>query len=206
MHIEFLGLEIMQKIKIKEILVVEGHSDTVRLHQFFDVVTIETGGSGVTAETLAQIKRANALYGVIVFTDPDVPGEAIRREISQVIPNLKHAFLKRKEATPSSKTKGRSLGIEHANFSALKSALERVYTVSDQSKSAIISPALLNQLGLTLGSDAKSRRIFLGEALRIGYTNAKQLKKRLALFQISEAEIKRVMKDYEEKTDENCQP
>lgn len=190
----------MDKIKIEEVIVVEGHDDTVRLKQFFDVNTIQTGGSGVSQATIEQIKRANALHGVIVFTDPDVSGEQIRRQITKHVPEVRHAFLTRDEAIPSSKSKGKSLGIEHANFKALKSALAQVYTLNESEQEDFeVDQQLLNRLGLTLGSDAKQRRIFLGERLRIGYVNAKQLKKRLALFQITSDEIESIMKDYEEK-------
>lgn len=189
----------MEKIRIKEVIVVEGRDDTTRLKQFFDVKTIETGGSGVSAHTIEQIRRAINLHGVIIFTDPDVSGEQIRREIVNNIPTAKHAFLRRNEGVPSSKEKGRSLGIEHASFNALKEALQSVYSVKEMSEESQLSQTFLNQIGLTLGSDAKKRRIFLGEQLRIGYANAKQLKKRLELFQISEATIQEIMEDYEEK-------
>ncbi|MCH4168271.1 MAG: ribonuclease M5 [Streptococcaceae bacterium] len=190
----------MDKIKIEEVIVVEGHDDTVRLKQFFDVDTIQTGGSGVSEAIIEQIKRANALRGVIVFTDPDVSGEQIRREITRQVPDVRHAFLTRSEAKPNSKSKGKSLGIEHADYKALKAALDKVYTLSERVQSSYeVDTQLLNRLGLTLGPDAKNRRIFLGDCLRIGYANAKQLKKRLALFQISAVEIESIMKDYEEK-------
>ncbi|MBS7576283.1 MULTISPECIES: ribonuclease M5 [unclassified Enterococcus] len=190
----------MDKIKIDEVVVVEGHDDTVRLKQFFDLNTIQTGGSGVSLATIEQIRRANALHGVIVFTDPDASGEQIRREITRQVPDVRHAFLTRAEATPRSKSKGKSLGIEHADFKALKSALAKVYTISKTNPTNFeVDQQLLNRLGLTLGADAKQRRIFLGDRMRIGYVNAKQLKKRLALFQITSAELESIMKDYEEK-------
>ena len=55
----------------------------------------------------------NDLRGVIVSTDPDYNGERIRKIIMEAVPTAKHAFLNRGEATPKSKTKGRSLGVEH---------------------------------------------------------------------------------------------
>ncbi|MEG0373483.1 MAG: DUF4093 domain-containing protein, partial [Enterococcus sp.] len=38
----------------------------------------------------------------------------------------------------------------------------------------------------------------LGEELKIGYTNAKQLEKRLAMFRITEAQLREAMKKVEE--------
>ncbi len=48
-----------------------------------------------------------------------------------------------------------------------------------------------------MGSDSRKRREYLGEALRIGYCNGKQLLKRLELFGISLAEVEATMKSYE---------
>lgn len=39
------------------------------------------------------------------------------------------------------------------------------------------------------GKNSKALRIKLGEELRIGYTNSKQLQKRLSLFNISKEEV-----------------
>ena len=44
--------------KIREIIVVEGRNDTLRLKSFFDCDTIETGGYQVSAETLERIAAA----------------------------------------------------------------------------------------------------------------------------------------------------
>ncbi len=49
----------------------------------------------------------------------------------------------------------------------------------------LISKDDLIATGLIGGSKAKGRRERLGELLKIGYTNGKQLHKRLMMFQIS---------------------
>ena len=66
-------------MKIKEVIVVEGHHDTATLKQYFDVETIETNGSAINKETLEYIKEVQAKRGVIIFTDPDYPGEKAQR-------------------------------------------------------------------------------------------------------------------------------
>ena len=48
-----------------------------------------------------------------------------------------------------------------------------------------------------MGSESRKRREYLGEALRIGYCNGKQLIKRLELFGIGLAEVEDTMKSYE---------
>ena len=62
---------------IKELIVVEGVNDTKRLQSFFDVDTIETHGMGLSKETIELVRQANEKRGVILFLDPDAPGEKI---------------------------------------------------------------------------------------------------------------------------------
>ena len=62
-------------VKMKEILVVEGKNDTNVLKSFLDCDTIETNGTHLGKEILRQIRLAQKTRGVIIFTDPDFPGE-----------------------------------------------------------------------------------------------------------------------------------
>ncbi|MFL2100948.1 ribonuclease M5 [Desemzia sp. FAM 23989] len=166
--------------KIKEIIVVEGRDDTRRIQESVIADTIETNGSAINDQTLALIEKAQIDRGVIVFTDPDYPGEKIRKTISQAIPGVKHAFLTVDEARP--KHKG-SLGIEHAAPESIQAALAKAYTQTIEQKQ-LIPRELLFELGLTSGPNASHYRKLVGDALNIGYTNGKQLQKRLQMFQI----------------------
>lgn len=71
----------MSKLKIEEIIVVEGKDDTRRIQEVVDADTIETIGSAINEEILAQIELAQETRGVIVFTDPDFSGEKIRKKL-----------------------------------------------------------------------------------------------------------------------------
>ena len=75
----------MTKLKIQEIVVVEGKDDTRRLQEVVDVDTIETIGSAINDEILMQIEHAQETRGVIIFTDPDFSGEKIRKTIMEVV-------------------------------------------------------------------------------------------------------------------------
>ncbi|MGT2829881.1 ribonuclease M5 [Streptococcus hillyeri] len=185
-----------EKLKIQEVIVVEGKDDTANLRRFYDVDTYETRGSAITDEDLERIERLHELRGVIVFTDPDYNGERIRRIIVNAIPNVRHAFLNRDEAAPKSKTKGRSLGVEHASFEDLQKALATVTQQFDDDNQFDITKSDLMRLGLLMGGDSRKRREYLGEKLRIGYSNGKQLLKRLELFGITLAEVEEVMGEY----------
>ncbi|MCJ7476803.1 ribonuclease M5 [Streptococcus suis] len=185
-----------QKIKIQEVLVVEGKDDTANLKRFYEVDTYETRGSAISDDDLERIEKLHDLRGVIIFTDPDYNGERIRKIIIEAIPTVKHAFLQRDEAAPKSKTKGRSLGIEHASFEDLEKALAGVRGHYDDENNFDISQKTLIRLGLLMGGDSRKRREYLGEKLRIGYCNGKQLLKRLELFGISLAEVEEAMESY----------
>ncbi|HES7525633.1 TPA: ribonuclease M5, partial [Streptococcus pyogenes] len=155
-----------EKINIQEVLVVEGKDDTANLRRFYEVDTYETRGSAITEEDLERINRLNDLRGVIVLTDPDYNGERIRKLIMAAVPTARHAFLNRNEAVPSSKSKGRSLGVEHANFEDLQKALAHVTQQYDDESYFDIRQTDLIRLGLLMASDSRKRREYLGEKLR----------------------------------------
>ncbi|MGY3702889.1 ribonuclease M5 [Vagococcus martis] len=183
----------MTKEKISEIVVVEGKDDTKRLQQVLDVDTIETNGSALNNETLDKIKHAQRVRGVIVFTDPDFPGEKIRKQIMAVAPDAKHAFISREKGAP--KKKHGSLGVEHASNEAIIQALKDVSTPTTESFESEIAIEDLIQFGLIAGNGSRVRREKLGEKLNIGYTNGKQLKKRLSMFQIPKETFLVAMKE-----------
>jgi len=168
-------------VKVKEVIVVEGKCDTAAIKRAIDADTIETNGSEISQTTLEAIRLAQATRGVIVFTDPDVPGERIRKIVNQYVPGCKQAFISKSEGFGG---KNQSLGIEHASPEVIRKALEKVFTVYEQPAETISQEKLI-KAGLLFGKQAKKRRERLGEKLRIGYTNGKQLYKRLNMFQIT---------------------
>lgn len=190
-------------LTIEEIIVVEGKDDTRRLQEVLDVDTIETIGSAINDEILDQISHAQETRGVIVFTDPDFSGEKIRKTIMEVVPDAKHAFLSRGQAAPS-RSKG-SLGVEHASDEAILEALRKVVTPTSALE-AVAEPEIprqtLMEYGLIAGTGAKIRREKLGDLLRIGYTNSKQLEKRLKMFRITEAELATAMEQVKQELGE----
>lgn len=182
----------------KQIIVVEGRDDTKRLTEAFGPIdTIETRGSAISPETLALIKKAQAKRGVIVLTDPDFPGEKIRKTIARAVPEAAHAFLPRREAVPDH---AGSLGVEHASPASLQRALANLLTPV-ATPVAQLQLADLQAAGLVGGPASRQRRERLGELLHIGYTNAKQLQKRLTQFGISRAQFAQAVAQLEENDD-----
>lgn len=186
----------INRIKISQVIVAEGRDDTTNLKRYFDVETYETRWSAINDQDIERIQRLHELHGVIVFTDPDFNDERIRRMIITVIPTVQHVFLKRDEAVPKSKTKGRSLGIEHASYEDLKTALAQVTEQFKNENEFDISRSDLIRLGFLAGADSRKRWEYLGEQLCIGYSNGKQLLKRLELFGVTLAEVEEAMTKY----------
>ncbi|WP_202630936.1 ribonuclease M5 [Pallidibacillus pasinlerensis] len=168
-------------MKIKEIIVVEGKDDTVAIKRAVEADTIETNGSAIDEKTIEQIKLAAEVRGVIIFTDPDFPGEKIRKTIIEKVPNCKHAFLPKELAKQKN---GKKIGVEHAKPEHIRKALKEAH-VMDIEPQELITQQDLIYYRLVGDPNAKTRREKLGDLLKIGYTNGKQLHKRLQMFQIS---------------------
>ncbi len=167
---------------IEEVIVVEGKDDTTAIKRAVGADTIETNGSAISAETLRRIQHAHTKRGVIVFTDPDYPGRRIRAIIEEQVPGVKHAFLPKEKTIAKN---GKGLGIEHAADEDIRLALQNVYTPRiTQNQTEEIPLHLLMRSRLIGHPASKVRRDRLGELLQIGYTNGKQLQKRLSMFQI----------------------
>ncbi|SEI12547.1 RNAse M5 [Halobacillus karajensis] len=176
-------------MKIKEVIVVEGKDDTARIKSAVDADTIETNGSAIDEAVIEQIKHAQNKRGVIIFTDPDYPGERIRHIVTQHVPDCKHAFLP-KEKARAKHDKG--IGIEHASISDIQEALSAIYELVDIHEGEITKQDLIDY-GLIGGSQSSKRRERLGVVLNIGKTNGKQLLKRLNMFHITSKQLDRVM-------------
>lgn len=182
-------------MKIKEIIVVEGKDDTIAIHRAVAADTIETNGSAISKKTLERIKKAQEIRGVIVLTDPDFPGNKIRQTIDRYVPGCKHAFIERGAA--QSKRAGASLGVEHASDDVIREALANVYTTDNEAFTSEITQEELIVLGYLGGPGSKEKRAILGDVLKIGYTNGKQLMNRLRMFHITREQFEAALAEIE---------
>ena len=173
---------------IKEVIVVEGKNDTRRLQSFFDVETIETHGMSLNKETVELIREINVQRGIILFLDPDTPGEKIRKKLNEEIPGLKNAFVMKEDARTRKK-----VGIEHASREVLEEALDHLLTYTDMKQS--ISKEEFYSLGLNGGKDSAKTRERIAGHFHLGKCNAKTLLKRLSLAGITAEEIRGFMDD-----------
>jgi ribonuclease M5 len=188
-------------MKIKEVIVVEGRDDTTKIKHAVNADTIETNGSAINKYTLSQIKHAHEKRGIIIFTDPDYPGERIRQIINEHVPGCKHAFLTKDKARAKN-PHNKSLGIEHASVEDIRQALKDVHELAEPMESEIGQEDIIQARLLGI-PEARNRRERLGEILQIGHTNGKQLLKRLTLFQITKDQFDQaILKLDQEEEDE----
>jgi len=180
-----------RKGNVEEIIVVEGKNDTIQIKKAVNAHTIETNGSAIDEQTLTLITHAQKKRGVIIFTDPDYAGMRIRRIIDEAVPHCKHAFLNKRDAK-SLRNRDESLGIEHASVEAIRHALSQVYERYDEREDTISREDLI-YFKLIGHPHSKRHREKLGELLHIGYTNGKQLLKRLNMFHITIHELDKAM-------------
>ena len=176
-----------QMDRIHEIIVVEGRHDTQQLKKYFDCETIETGGSSIDDKVIEQIRHAASRRGVIVFTDPDTPGNQIRHIINQHVPNCKNAFVDKHYARTEKK-----VGIEHADKDTLWDALQNVVTITNTPKGSLTMSDLF-ELGLSGQSNSAELRRRVGEYYHIGDGNAKTMLARLNCLAITKEELREVI-------------
>lgn len=172
---------------IKEVIVCEGKNDAEHLKSFFNCDTIITHGSAIDKETIELIREVNETRGVILFLDPDSPGDKIRKTINEAVPNCKNAFVLKEDARTTKK-----VGVEHADYEVLKEALEHLMTY--QTNQINLTMNDLVDLGLSGDEQAKDRRKIVGKALHIGEANAKTLLKRLNMLNKTKEEIAELLK------------
>ena len=177
----------MNRPLIRQLIVVEGKHDTANLQRYFDCDTAETGGLSLDEDALARIAFAAKTRGVIVFTDPDSPGNRIRHVINQRIPGCANAYVMKENARTE-----RKVGIEHADRDTLWEALEHIAVVDPCAKETITMNDLFT-LRLTGSPDSSERRRIAGEALHIGFANAKTMHRRLCALGITYAQLQEVL-------------
>lgn len=168
---------------IKEVIVVEGKDDILAVKRAVDAELIATSGLGLNDRIMDRIKSAAQRCGIIVFTDPDYPGEKIRKMIQKEVPNCKHAFLPRELAT-----KDGDIGIENASPESIREALSKLKTETDAGRCEFTINDMI-KYNLTGTNMSVKRRDIMGKELGIGYGNAKQFLNRLNRYGITRKEF-----------------
>ena len=175
-------------MKIKQVVVVEGKTDTSKLQSIFgvdNIQTIETNGRGLSKKTLETIAQFNQTRGIIVFTDPDGPGVHIRDEINSYL-NYKffNAFIDKKSIKNSKK-----IGIAEAEEEDIVAALKNLVEFKGEDDNLISYEEYLANNFFTKENRVKIAKHFnWNEKI-----NAKKLFKWINLIGVSVAELKSIL-------------
>lgn len=178
----------VDKLHIREAIVVEGRDDVDAVSKACDALIIATHGFGITGDTWALIEKAYDELGIIIMTDPDYSGEEIRRRLTAKFPNALHAYMPRSEAIRAG-----DIGIENAAPEAIRMALSKVHGISENSERAAITMADLTELKLVGYVGASALRESVGAELGIGCGNGKAFLRKLNGFGISRADLEQVV-------------
>ncbi len=180
----------MEKLPLTEAVVVEGRDDEAAVTRAVSAPVLSTHGWGFPDEALAQIRRAYETRGIVILTDPDHAGEEIRRRLTELFPDAKHAYLSRPDAEKEKQGRVVDVGVENAPPEAIRDALLAAKAVqADRAAEADVTPADLIALGLAGSPESSGLRRAVGKALGIGDCNAKAFCRKLAAFGISREEL-----------------
>ncbi len=164
----------MTKIKVNEVIVVEGKYDKIALEPVVDGLIITTDGFGIfnNKEKQALIRRLANERGILVLTDSDGAGLVIRNFINGCVESsrIKHAYIPRllgKEKRKSAPSKEGTLGVEGMTAEILAQTLTRAgVTVSESSTERTdITRILLYEDGYIGGENSSEKRKYLLNAL-----------------------------------------
>ena len=158
----------MEKIKLHEVVLVEGKYDLNALKQLIDGVVLTTDGFGIfhNDQKLALIRRMAVTRGVIILTDSDGAGFVIRNYLKGALPKeqVKHAYIpdiRGKERRKRIGSKEGKLGVEGMKPEVLRRALLRAgATIEDEPArtGTPITKADLFSMGLSGGQGSAEKR------------------------------------------------
>ena len=163
----------MEKIKLRQAVVVEGKYDKINLSSLIDGVIITTDGFGVfnNQEIIRLIKFYAGTSGIVILTDSDTAGRQIRGRIKSLVDNASITnvycpIVYGKEKRKTKPSKEGMLGVEGIDPSALRKAFEEAGLMGDEiiSREKVTKGDMI-QVGLSGAADSSLRRKELARAL-----------------------------------------
>jgi len=175
----------------KEVIVVEGRHDEQKIKSIIPgQECIITNGIEVSIETLNLIKSTALNQGVILFLDPDFPGKQITNKILDFCDQSEAIIKIASISAPLARNKSHSkVGVEHANRNDLINSLDKVATLSLQSRDIEFDINDMFKYELTGYQNSKEKRIMLCGKLGIPYCNTKTLMRLLNQLYLSKKDL-----------------
>ena len=174
--------------KIKEIIVVEGKSDKQFLETFLDADILICNGSAIDGFSKEYLQSLALSRGIIILTDPDYPGEKIRKEISSYLPVCKHAFVRKEFSIYKHK-----VGVAESTKDEILRALENVVTF-DNAVKGLLTETDLFILKIS-GKDSCQNKKKIIDYYNLGHCNSKTLLKRLNYLNVTKEELEKIIND-----------
>ena len=171
-------------MKIDGIVVVEGKSDVSFLSSFINAEFVTTNGSEISKETIDYLKESIKNKDIYVLTDPDSPGERIRKVLNENISGLKHCFINKENSIKKGK-----VGVAESTKEEILNALSNAVSVNDNNIGSLTLNDLVT-IGLCGDKDSEEKRNKVAKDLNLGHCNAKTFLKRLNYRGISIEELK----------------
>ena len=129
----------MDKIKIKQAVVVEGKYDKIALSKVIDGVIITTDGFGIyrNEATIKLIQLYAHSVGLVILTDSDQAGQQIRGRIKSIVGdaemiNVYCPVIAGKERRKLRPSKEGTLGVEGMSVQILREAFEKAGLADEQ--------------------------------------------------------------------------
>ncbi len=155
----------MEKIRLKQAVVVEGKYDKIKLSSFIDGVIICTDGFGVfkDRETAELIRYYAKNSGIIILTDSDSAGFKIRGHIKGICPegsiiNLYIPEIYGKEKRKTVPSKEGKLGVEGIDVKILRETFERAGIESFKENTHPVTKLDFYEWGLSGKADSSELR------------------------------------------------
>lgn len=185
-------------MKINEVIVVEGRDDVRAISEAVNAECITTSGLGLNADIARTIKTAAEKKGIIIFTDPDFPGDKIRKMVKDIAPEAKEAFLKREDAL---NPKTGKFGIEFASPDAIRNALQNA-KCTENNREDMYDQSDMALYGLSGKPGSSELRQYLTDHFGIGHANSKQFLKKINAFGIDRDQLEQKIREWHD-TNEN---
>lgn len=156
--------------RIREVIVVEGKYDVVRLRSAVNATVLQTDGFGIFKDAAQRdlLRRVARERGLIVLTDSDGAGFVIRSYLDGLVPpqQIKHAYIPEivgKERRKSAPSKEGLLGVEGVDNAVILEALRRAGATFEQDAQTAqqgcgLTKADLFDVGLVGGADSAAKR------------------------------------------------
>lgn len=157
----------MDKLRLQEVVVVEGKYDAAKLSTLVDGLILPVGGFSVfsSEETKALLRRLGAARGLIILTDSDAAGFRIRAYVNQLarglaVKNVYIPAVSGKESRKERPSKEGLLGVEGVDAEIILRALKAAGVDASPAKPdrRMITYTDLYQAGLSGGEGSAQRR------------------------------------------------